>query len=94
MALNPRKKPGASSADIEKLADKLADKPYGGGKPAAEEKAEKPVFRSFTMPRDLDAKLVMRAAQNRIDGSGPTNLSALLRHIVAEYIKANPVEKK
>ncbi|EGM6703826.1 hypothetical protein IIK97_004060 [Salmonella enterica subsp. enterica serovar Nigeria] len=92
MALNPRKKHSASDADIEKLAKTLADKPYAGSPSKSEpEEKEKMIVRSFTITRELDEHLSRLAAQNALDGTGPKNASALLRHIVAEYLAAHPI---
>ena len=94
MALSPRKKQAASNADIEKLADKLADKPYEGTTTAAAApvREEKPVLRSFAISRELDAQLHRMAAMNALNENGPKNVSALLRHIVTEYLEAHPID--
>lgn len=52
MALKPRSAKKPSDAQVAALADKLADKQYGGAAPIV--KTEKTVQRSLALPLSLD----------------------------------------
>ncbi|EGG9814453.1 hypothetical protein ID007_004314 [Salmonella enterica] len=85
MALKPRtpKKTQATDQQIEALANKLADKPYDQAAPVKEEKT----MRSITLTQSLDDAIQRAAAENKINRSGPTNASALIRQAIEDYLE-------
>lgn len=86
MALKPRAaKTTATDEQIEKLAENMADKPYGADVPAKPKK-EKNVTRSILLPESLDAAITRAAAMNKFKGEGPTSISALAREVFEEYL--------
>lgn len=77
----------ATDAELEKLAQ-MADKPYVGAK--EEVKEREPKMRcSLQLPISLVERIETMAGRNKIGRSGPTNLSAIIREAVIEYMDKN-----
>lgn len=85
MALKPRSAKKPSDAQVAALADKLADKKYGG--PAPVIKTEKTVQRSLALPMSLDLAITRVSAENKLRGSGPKNTSAVIREALEQYLE-------
>lgn len=85
MALKPRSAKKPSDAQVAALADKLADKQYGG--PSTEVKNEKPVQRSLALPQSLDQAITRASAENKLSGTGPQNTSAVIREALEQYLE-------
>lgn len=85
MALKPRSAKKPSDAQVAALADKLADKQYGG--PAPVVKTEKTVQRSLALPLPLDQAITRVSAENKLSGSGPKNTSAVIREALEQYLE-------
>ncbi|HEY6612703.1 MAG TPA: hypothetical protein VIZ86_16435 [Pseudomonas sp.] len=62
-----------------KLADELADKPFGQAKQPAKEAPPSMVKMSVTLPRHMAEKLMDDALQNKKDGKKLNTVSALVR---------------
>ncbi|HDO1331454.1 MULTISPECIES: hypothetical protein [Aeromonas] len=85
MALKPRSIKKPSDAQVAALADKLADKQYGG--PSLIVKTEKTVQRSLALPQSLDQAITRVSAENKLCGSGPKNTSAVIREALEQYLE-------
>jgi len=72
MAIKKRK--NVTEKDAQKLADELADKPYGGQKDN-----DKMVNTSITLPQSLLNKLEDQAFANKREGIEPKSVSAIIR---------------
>ena len=66
----------AAAEQAAKLADSLADKPYGGVKPVAEAKAQNV---SISLPPSLIIKLQDSAMSNKRSGSDLKTVSAIIK---------------
>lgn len=86
MALKKRSIKKPSDAEVAALADKLADKQYGAP-PPPDTKNEKQVQRSLALPQSLDQAIIRASAENKLNGSGPQNASALIRAALEQYLK-------
>ncbi len=71
----------ATPEQAAKLADSLADKPYGGVKPVAEAKAQNV---SISLPPSLIIKLQDSAMSNKRSGSDLKTVSAIIKDALAK----------
>lgn len=71
---------GATPEQADKLADAIADKPYGGVKPAPEAKAQNV---SISLPPALIVKLQDAAMANKRSGSDLKTVSAIIKDALA-----------
>lgn len=85
MALKPRSVKKPSDAQVAALADTLADKQYG--RPVPVVKTEKTVQRSLALPLSLDLAITSVSAENKLNGSGPKNTSAVIREALEQYLE-------
>lgn len=84
MAIKKRSK--EVSEEAEKLANEIADKPYGKASP--ESNNEEMTTTSFALPTSVLYALEDIAKNNKRAGIEPKNVSALIREaIVEKYIK-------
>ena len=90
MALKPRSTKKPSDAQVAALADKLADKQYGGH--SSEPKNEKSVQRSLALPQSLDQAITRASAENKLNGTGPQNTSAVIREALEQYLERRKTE--
>lgn len=73
------------SKEAEKLANEIADKPYGK---APEESNDEMTTTSFALPKVVLYELEDIAQKNKRTGIEPKNVSALIRDaIIEKYIK-------
>lgn len=72
-------KPVPDQAAVEALVDALADRPYGESKKAPEK--ARPL--TISLPPSLIAKLEDAALANKRGGTGPKNVSAIVRQGLA-----------
>lgn len=71
-------RPTVPDKEISKLADELADKPYGDKKPD-----DDPLIRtSITLPRSMLTRLEDQALHNKRSGSELKSVSAIIRDAV------------
>lgn len=83
MAIKKRSK--EVSKEAEKLANEIADKPYGK---APEESNDEMTTTSFALPKVVLYELEDIAQKNKRTGIEPKNVSALIRDaIIEKYIK-------
>jgi len=79
MAFKQRDRSGVSNKDISKMADQLADKPYGDEKKTDDDPI---VGTSITLPRSMLIWLEDEALKNKRNGVEPKSVSAILRSLV------------
>lgn len=84
MALKTRSSRKPTDQEVAALADKLADKKYTGL--VTTELADKPVQRSLALPKSLDLAISRASAENKLNGTGPQNVSAIIREAIEEYL--------
>lgn len=84
MALKTRSSRKPTDQEVAALADKLADKKYTGS--VTTELADKPVQRSLALPKSLDLAISRASAENKLNGTGPQNVSAIIREAIEEYL--------
>lgn len=69
------KKPNVTKQDAEKLADQLADKPYG----STQRNDDIIVRTSFSLPKSLLLELEDEALKNKRAGVEPKSVSEIIR---------------
>lgn len=83
MAIKKREK--TVSEEANKLADEIADKPYGE---VSQSETEEMTTTSFALPKAVLYELEDIAKENKRAGIEPKNVSALIRDaIIEKYIK-------
>ena len=80
------KKREAKAEAVEKLANELADKPYGEETNNEEERL---VRTSLSLPASMHETLEDKAIQNKRAGRGLRTVSAIVREAIANYLKSN-----
>lgn len=86
MAIKTRGKP----QDVEKLAQELADRPYGSDekkKPVQEE--ERVVRTSLSLPASMQQTLEDLALENKRSGKELRTVSAIVRTAIEQYLSNN-----
>lgn len=78
------KKRTSDAKAVEKLANELADKPYGG----AVNKEEKLVRTSLSLPASMHERLEDLAIQNKRAGRDLRTVSAIVREAIEGYLKS------
>ena len=85
MGIKTRTHVNAQSAD--KLADELADKPYGQQQSASDD--ERLVRTSLSLPATMQARLEDLAIQNKRAGRDLRTVSAIVRQAIEQYFISN-----
>lgn len=84
-----RRTPGPSEAEADALANRLADRPYGGNKESIQEamKQESMTRTTISLPEILLRRLEDLALENKRAGVTPKNVSAIIREALEVYLK-------
>ena len=84
-----RRTPGASEAEADALANRLADRPYGVNKESIQEamKQESMTRTTISLPEILLRRLEDLALENKRAGVTPKNVSAIIREALEVYLK-------
>lgn len=77
------KKRTPNSTEVDKLANELADKPYGG----EPEPGERLVRTSLSLPASMHETLEDMAIRNKRAGSESRTVSAIVREAITQYLK-------
>ncbi len=85
-------KPDVTAEAAEKLAQELAEKPYGLEKTASP--IEPNIFEgssrtTISLPKSLLRTVEDVAIKNKRSGSGPKNISAVIREALEAYLELN-----
>ncbi|MVF14816.1 hypothetical protein FT643_22015 [Ketobacter sp. MCCC 1A13808] len=80
------KKREARIEDVEKLANELADKPYGAQANSTEERL---VRTSLSLPASMHEILEDMARENKRAGKELRTVSAIVREAIEKYLKHN-----
>ncbi|BBG71880.1 MULTISPECIES: hypothetical protein [Serratia] len=84
-----RRLPGASEAQADALANRLADRPYGVNRENTPEvtKPESMTRTTISLPEALLRHLEDLALENKRAGVAPKNVSAIIREALEGYLK-------
>ncbi|WP_061800765.1 CopG family ribbon-helix-helix protein [Serratia ficaria] len=84
-----RRLPGASEAQADALANKLADRPYGVNRESPPEvtKPESMTRTTISLPEALLRRLEDLALDNKRAGVAPKNVSSIIREALEGYLK-------
>lgn len=84
-----RRTPGASEAEADALANRLADRPYGSNKESTPEltKPDSITRTTISLPEVLLRHLEDLAIENKRAGVTPKNVSAIIREALEGYLK-------
>lgn len=85
-----RRTPGASEAEVDALANRLAeDRPYGSNKESTPEltKPDSITRTTISLPEVLLRHLEDLAIENKRAGVTPKNVSAIIREALEGYLK-------
>jgi len=91
MALKkPFSNPGrraVTEAEADALANRLADRPYGDEKPAAEVVPEILTRTTISLPQTMLREIEDLALHNKRIGVSPKSVSAIIREALDAYVK-------